>query len=91
MPLDNPKAYMKGNGYGNNPGPGRGSAVLMAKGKMADLLKRMMAAKLKAKLGKAMGVEEESEEMESEEPKSEENAVPEEELKALLEMYGKLK
>ena len=50
MPMDNPRAYMKGNGGG--------AVMLAAKGRMADMLKKMMAAKLKAKLGAAMGEEE---------------------------------
>ncbi len=85
MPMDNPRAYMKK----GNPG----SAVMVAaKGRMADVLKRMMAAKLKARLGKALdGDEGESAEMEAEESESKENELPEEELKQLFEMYGKLK
>jgi len=84
MPMDNPRAYMKK----GNPG----SAVMVAaKGRMADVLKQMMAAKLKARLGKAMESEGEAEEMEAEEPESKENEMPEDELRQLLEMYGKLK
>lgn len=87
MPMDNPMGYMK-NG---NPG----SAVMVAaKGRMAELLRKMMAAKLKAKLGKAMGAESEeegAEEMESEEPESKENELPDDEMRQLLEMYSRLK
>jgi hypothetical protein len=84
MPMDNPRGYMKK----GNPG----SAVMVAaKGRMADVLKKMMEAKLKARLGKGMASEDESEEMESEEPESKENEMPEDELRQLLEMYGKLK
>lgn len=54
MPLDNPRAYLKGNGGG--------AVMLAAKGRMAEMLKKMMAAKLKAKLGYAMGEEGEMEE-----------------------------
>jgi hypothetical protein len=85
MPMDNPMGYMKK----GNPG---GAVMVAAKGRMADLLKKMMAAKLKARLGKAMGEEseEEGEEMESE-PESKENELPEDEMRQLLEMYSKLK
>lgn len=83
--MDNPMGYMKK----GNPG---GAVMVAAKGRMADLLKKMMAAKLKAKLGKAMGEEseEEGEEMGSE-PESKENELPEDEMRQLLEMYSKLK
>lgn len=85
MPMDNPMGYMKK----GNPG---GAVMVAAKGRMADLLRKMMAAKLKARLGKAMGEEseEEGEEMESE-PESKENELPEDEMRQLLEMYSKLK
>lgn len=85
MPMDNPMGYMKK----GNPG---GAVMVAAKGRMADLLKKMMAAKLKARLGKAMGEEseEEGEEMESE-PESKENEMPDDEMRQLLEMYSKLK
>lgn len=91
MPMDNPRAYMKGNGGG--------AVMLAAKGRMAEMLKKMMAAKLKAKLGDAMGgedeVEEESKsgemEMPEEESKSGESEMPDDELRKLLEMYAKLK
>lgn len=83
--MDNPMGYMKK----GNPG---GAVMVAAKGRMADLLKKMMAAKLKARLGKAIGeeYEEEGEEMESE-PESKENELPEDEMRQLLEMYSKLK
>lgn len=85
MPMDNPMGYMKK----GNPG---GAVMVAAKGRMADLLKKMMAAKLKARLGKAMGEEseEEGEEIESE-PESKENEMPDDEMRQLLEMYSKLK
>lgn len=85
MPMDNPMGYMKK----GNPG---GAVMVAAKGRMADVLKKMMAAKLKARLGKAMGEEseEEGEEMESE-PESKENEMPDDEMRQLLEMYSKLK
>lgn len=85
MPMDNPMGYMKK----GNPG---GAVMVAAKGRMADLLKKMMAAKLKARLGKAMGEEseEEGEKMESE-PESKENELPDDEMRQLLEMYSKLK
>lgn len=85
MPMDNPMGYMKK----GNPG---GAVMVAAKGRMADLLKKMMTAKLKARLGKAMGEEseEEGEEMESE-PQSKENEMPDDEMRQLLEMYSKLK
>lgn len=85
MPMDNPMGYMKK----GNPG---GAVMVAAKGRMAELLKKMMTAKLKARLGKAMGEEseEEGEEMESE-PESKENELPEDEMRQLLEMYSKLK
>lgn len=85
MPMDNPMGYMRK----GNPG---GAVMVAAKGRMADLLKKMMAAKLKARLGKAMGEEseEKGEEMESE-PESKENELPENEMRQLLEMYSKLK
>ena len=86
MPMGDPKGY----------GKGAPSAVMIAaKGRMADLLKSMMAAKLKAKLG--LGKSEESED-EGEDPTSGENEMPSgenelppEELQKLLEMYQKLK
>jgi len=83
--MDNPMGYMRK----GNPG---GAVMVAAKGRMADLLKKMMAAKLKARLGKAMGEEseEKGEEMESE-PESKENELPENEMRQLLEMYSKLK
>lgn len=85
MPMDNPGAYMKNGG---------GAVMLAAKGRMAEMLKKMMAAKLKAKLG--LGEEEEESksgevEMSEEESKSGENELPEGELRQLLEMYSKLK
>lgn len=85
MPMDNPMGYMEK----GNPG---GAVMVAAKGRMADLLKKMMAAKLKARLGKAMGEEseDEGEEMESE-PESKENELPDDEMRQLLEMYSKLK
>lgn len=83
--MDNPMGYMEK----GNPG---GAVMVAAKGRMADLLKKMMAAKLKARLGKAMGEEseDEGEEMESE-PESKENELPDDEMRQLLEMYSKLK
>lgn len=83
--MDNPMGYTKK----GNPG---GAVMVAAKGRMADVLKKMMAAKLKARLGKAMGEEseEEGEEMESE-PESKENEFPDDEMRQLLEMYSKLK
>ncbi len=90
--MDNPRAYLKGNGGG--------AVMLAAKGRMAEMLKKMMAAKLKAKLGAAMGeeegdMEEESKsgemEMPEEESKSGESELPDDELRKLLEMYAKLK
>ena len=91
MPLDNPRAYMKGNGGG--------AVMLAAKGRMAEMLKKMMAAKLKAKLGYAMGEDDEMQEesksgemeMPEEESKSGESEMPEDEMRKLLEMYSKLK
>jgi hypothetical protein len=69
-----------------------GAVMVAAKGRMADLLKKMVSARLKARLGKAMGEqsEEEGEKMESE-PESKENEMPEDEMRQLLEMYSKLK
>lgn len=89
--MDNPRAYMKGNGGG--------AVMLAAKGRMAEMLKKMMAAKLKAKLGDAMGGEDEMEEesksgemeMPEEESKGGESEMPDDELRKLLEMYAKLK
>lgn len=90
--MDNPRGYMKGNGGG--------AVMLAAKGRMADVLKRMMAAKLKAKFGAAMGKEEDEMEEESksgemempeEESKSGESELPDDEMRKLLEMYAKLK
>lgn len=91
MPMDNPRGYMKGSGGG--------AVMLAAKGRMADMLKKMMAAKLKAKLGAAMGEEDDMEEesksgemeMPEEESKSGESEMPDEEMQKLLEMYAKLK
>lgn len=91
MPLDNPRAYLKGNGSG--------AVMLAAKGRMAEMLKKMMAAKLKAKLGAAMGEEDEMEEesksgemeIPEEESKSGESELPDDEMRKLLEMYAKLK
>lgn len=88
MPLDNPMAYLKSDK----------AAGGKAKEKMQGLLKRMMAAKLKAKLGKAYGGEESPEEESAEasledgaEPKSEENELPEEDMAVLKALYEKLK
>lgn len=54
--------------YGMKKGNPGGAVMVAAKGRMAELLKKMMAAKLKARLGKAMGddSEDESEGMDSE-------------------------
>jgi len=86
MPMDNP------GGYGKNGG---GAVMLAAKGRMAEMLKKMMAAKLKAKLGLDGEEEEESKsdemEMPEEESKSGENELPDDEMRQLLEMYSKLK
>jgi hypothetical protein len=85
MPMNNPMGYMKK----GNPS---GAVMVAAKGRMADLLKKMVSARLKARLGKAMGEqsEEEGEKMESE-PESKENEMPDDEMRQLLEMYSKLK
>lgn len=74
-----------------------GEVMGKAKGKMAELLKRMMAAKLKAKLGKAYEgeetPEEESDEASADEaqPESKENELPDEDAQLLRALYEKLK
>lgn len=88
MPLDNPMAYVKSDK----------AAVSKGKAKMQGLLKQMMAAKLKAKLGKAYKGEESPEEEAAEhsledatEPESKENELPEEDMAVLRALYEKLK
>lgn len=88
MPLDNPMAYLKTDK----------AAASKGKEKMQGLFKQMMAAKLKAKLGKAYQGEESPAEEAAEdsledaaEPKSEENELPEEDMAVLKALYEKLK
>lgn len=79
MPLDNPMAYLKTDKAAHSKG----------KERYAGLLKQMMAAKLKAKLGKPAEEEAPAEEMA--EPESKENELPEEDMAVLKALYEKLK
>jgi uncharacterized membrane protein len=83
MPLDNPMAYLKTDK----------AAASKGKQKMEGLLKQMMAAKLKAKLGKTEEAPEEALEASPEdaEPTSKENELPEEDMEVLRALYEKLK
>lgn len=81
MPLNNPMAYMKTDK----------AAAGKAKEKMAGLFKRMMAAKLKAKLGGAQDEEAPEEASEYAEPESKENELPDEDAELLRALYEKLK
>lgn len=87
MPLDNPMAYVKVDK----------AAASKGKEKYAGLLKQMMVAKLKAKLGKAYQGDESPEEeaaehsLEDAQPESKESELPEEDMAVLRALYEKLK